>query len=235
MYHGIMALPNTVPIGNSIVHVLENSGSNSARTNTPPIIDDSSREHQPLPCLLLPRDSRRILLQGPERSGRTSMVMNLAYTCASRRSSSCHCMAQPCRCTTVVLYRKTPHSSLEEDFPLPCHDTGVTAKRKRGLAGEHSIHDWKLDVLRRIRIEYVSSPREILQDMLGLLGKPWQDQPLQAILIDDLDQICHNDHDGDDAGRGRIGGGDNPSIIHIMQTRTCWMDVLLNALCLPGY
>ena len=102
---------------------------------------------------------------------------------------------------------------------MPCHDTRL-CKAKKDLLEENSIQEWELDALRRIRIEYVTSSRELLQDLLGLLGKPWPDQPVRAILIDDLDQICQNDHDGDDAGRGRPGGGDNPSIVHMMQTRT---------------
>ena len=212
-----MALSNDVPIGNSIVHVLESSGSSSTNTTTTPAAT-VQHSHEQLPCLLLPRESRRILLQGPERSGRTSMVMNLAYACASRRASSCHCMANPCRCTTVILYRKSPISSLDEDFPMPCYDTRLS-KTKKDLV-ENANQDWDLATLRRIRIEYVSSSREILQDLLGLLGKPWQDQPFRAILIDDLDQICHNDHNHNDGGRGRAGGGDNPSIMHMMQTRT---------------
>lgn len=213
-----MSLSNTVPIGNSIVHVLESSGNNQ----TPPLQTLYQEHPSDLPCLLLPRDSRRILLQGPERSGRTSLVMNLAYSCASRQSSSCHCMAHPCRCSTVFLYRKSRVSSLDDDFPMPCHDSRLFNTKKD--LEEYRIRDWELDTLRRIRIEYVSSARELLQDMLGLLGKPWQDQPIRAILIDDLDQICQNDNNNEDDGRGKSGGVDNASIIHIMQTLAVAVD-----------
>ncbi len=206
-----MNIPHVSPIGTSMVHLL---GAPSCNPIHPSTTLPTTTQHTPeSPCLLLPRDSKRLLLQGPDRSGRSSMVMNLAYASSCAATAPCHCLLRPCRCTNVVIYRKSQASPPPDDFPMPCRFTGHTKKDCNG----HVQDDWDPDSLRRIRIEYVSSAHEILQDLLRMPGKPWQDQPTQAILIDDLDLICGNDNDI----RARSSGG-SESLISSMQTRK-WM------------
>ena len=55
-----------------------------------------------------------------------------------------------------------------------------------------SLLDWDPQVLKRIRMHRVTSVRELLQDLLCLLGKPLQEQPRAggAIVIDDIDKIA---------------------------------------------
>lgn len=192
----------------------------------------SSFSKPAIPCILLPGvdeqiHSKRILLQGPPKSGRTSMAMNLAYACAAESAAPCHCSLQPCRCTSVILYRKSQaapstdrmrSNSAKEDFPLPCRFVGnateVTSDTAAGntTTTNHSIHaphhhaskksatttleegnrtqdDWDPQILGRIRIQYVASAREMLQDLLGVLAKPLHDHPSRAIIVDDLDEI----------------------------------------------
>lgn len=210
-----MTLPQTTPIGTSLVHLLGAPVFHPAKA-TLAMTPQSTTE---LPCLLLPHHSKRILLQGPGGSGRTSMLMNLAYTSAAGATSTCHCLVQPCRCTPVVIYRKSQSMQKEDDFPIPCLCTNDSSTSTKGI-DENSTKDWDLDILQRIRIRYVASAREILQDLLGMLGQPLHEQPFKAILIDDLDLIC-----GDEKNENIIRpSSGTESSISIMQTRKKMID-----------
>ena len=165
-----------------------------------------------LPCFLLSqphsKNRKRILLQGPPQSGRTSLTMDLAYACAAAaavdtsgsKKSFCHCAPSPsCVCTPVMWYRlrATPDSanhsnSKQDDFPMRCRYVGeaaalgITTPQKDRCEEE----DWDPAVLRRIRIQYVSSIRALVYELLGLLGKPKREHPIKAILVDDLDLLA---------------------------------------------
>ena len=177
------------------------------------------------PCILLPSNetsSRRILLQGPAGSGRTSIAMDLAYSSAAK--SECECPRRAnCHCTSVVVYRKlkrnnhvlnnSTETNIPEsdgsgngnnsDFPLRCYrqeggrstETPTTTNPNSGWP--HRSHQlknttkpWNMSILSRIRIRYVESTRDILEDLLSIAGRTGSQQPSQAIIVDDLDDIC---------------------------------------------
>jgi GTPase SAR1 family protein len=69
---------------------------------------------------------------------------------------------------------------------------------------------WDPRILKSIRIQYVTSVRELLHDMLSLLGKPLQDRPRGggAIIIDDLDKIVALKNDSN-RNKNKGGGGNS--------------------------
>lgn len=192
------------------------SAQHAASSTTSSAANSSAASHAtaPLhcpPCLLLSsqkegeRRIKRILLQGPGQSGRTSMAMDLAYACAARSTTSgaksCHCLLQPCCCTSVVFYRLASNAptvqplnsdSSRDDFPLSCRYTG-DSKALLGTTlmrhGNENDDCWDPAILRHIRIQYVHSTRELLEDLLGMLGKPAREHPAGAIIVDDLDLL----------------------------------------------
>jgi DNA polymerase III delta prime subunit len=181
--------------------------------------------------------SRRILLCGPQGSGKTSLAMNLAYSKAGS-VASCLCFdARMCRCTAVTIYKAAatpttgPMGVQDEEFPLFCRPvqeydctTTTTTTTTRDSITENEIDlpnpndedmdhqgeedgnhteqevattrkDWDPLILKRIRVHRVTSVRELLHDLLSMLGKPPREQPRPggAIVIDDIDKIVARD------------------------------------------
>lgn len=154
------------------------------------------------------RKRSRILLCGPSKSGKSSLAMNLAYTKASL-VSPCLCLdSRMCHCIAVTMYvpafptstTSTPASGATEaltsslrnddNFPLPCR------RVDKGRAGDElCVLDWDPRILKRIRVNWVASVHELLQNLLEMLGKPLQERPRSggAIIIDDLDLIVSKD------------------------------------------
>jgi len=267
-------------------------------------------------CLLLPtsyheKSMKRILLQGPRRSGRTSLAMNLAYHCAMTTTMTtpitntintttstttttttrngptipstgvCHCFLQPCCCTPVVFYRMTqpqdtptqqqpqqPHSAGKkrqktDDFPVWCrkvHDsqddpeilyqnpptmrvslasttttsnTTMTNPRTSSASPPKSPsqqnEEWDPLILKRIRIHYIHSIRDLLQDLLEMMGKPYREHPTRAIVVDDLDLLCQNNHNNHSNNsnnntnrNGSNGSGASEVTTRMMQACKSW-------------
>jgi len=160
--------------------------------------------HQPQPGNRRQRrrtSRKRILLRGPPRSGKTSLSMNLAYFKAEMDRGL------PSAGVSVIVYRPVEknnnetaetngghESSSEESDPfplfcraLPAQCAGADQTMATSIHGEDD--EWDSETLNRIRICRVSSVRELLEDMLVLAGKPEEEQPTRAIIIEDLDQI----------------------------------------------
>lgn len=187
---------------------------------------------------------KRILLQGSPGSGRTSIAMDLAYSLASKGSACCLSDLN-CRCTKVVVYRKlklkdSSPSSLERNdsgtdaqvenytFPTRCYRqdprsaTSATCD-KRSPSGNMSMSEspsqaWNPLVLSHIKIQSVDSTREILQDLLSVMGRPNAQQPKQAIIIDDLDAISDVTNPTQNSFPGRSDQNQN-STTSMMQMR----------------
>jgi hypothetical protein len=68
---------------------------------------------------------------------------------------------------------------------------------------DREVHEnncgWDPTILGRIRIQYVTGSKDLLQDLLEMMGKPLREHPTHAIVVDDLDLIC--------GGGSAIGGG----------------------------
>ncbi|CAJ1953753.1 unnamed protein product [Cylindrotheca closterium] len=189
-----MAAPQpVVPIGASVVQFISSgtkppSDDQISKNVTPPRV--------PLPCLLIPDESKgfkSMILNGPENSGKTSMAMNLACSCAA--SSDCPCLDRAaCRCLASIVFR--PSTERETSFPPACHlfpSTDTTCevpslysqiREKWKSEGDYFHHD----ILQRIRIVYVDSVVDIITELLSVL-KEERDRIL-CIIIDDLDKIA---------------------------------------------
>ena len=121
--------------------------------------------------------------------------MNLAYSCAS--TMACDCL-DSCQCVAVTMYRK---SSLEDpDFPLFCNPitpdgehTKDFSSRYQQLNQPKTMEDWDTRILKRTQIKNVSSVREVLMDLLSILGKSLSQQPCRAIIMDDIDALVSNE------------------------------------------
>lgn len=164
---------------------------------------------------------KRILLRGPPRSGKTCMSMNLACS----KAEMDHRL--PSGCVSVIVYRSaggninnsTEHngrhgSSSDESDPFPLFCRAVPAQSARAdQTMTTSIHveedKWDSDTLNRIRICRVSSMRELLEDMLVLAGKPEEEKPTRAIVIEDLDQIIESGSNPSNQSHLRHNNGKN--------------------------
>jgi hypothetical protein len=162
---------------------------------------------------------KRILLRGPPKSGRTSMAMDLACSVAMNAPCRCRQM-NSCRCIAATLFLPMyPEGDEENDrnddnncsstrFPLQCHkvyEEGVPAdlESPRGRVQRHHLDavspaprgvspppDWDPELLGRIEVRHVSSLRQVLHYLLSVQGKPVHEQPLGAIILDDLDVLA---------------------------------------------
>lgn len=115
---------------------------------------------------------RHLLIQGPSKSGRSSLLMDLACDLAAR--APCRCVGErTCSCVAVVLF--VPLT--QEEFPLPCQQQ----------PGEELVSFHK-SILQRIQIRRVVSFRDLQQQLWKIQGVGWHEQP-NALLLDGLDRI----------------------------------------------
>jgi hypothetical protein len=186
-------------IGASVVHLI--SSRPSSPTNNKPLSSTVAPSKPATPCLLLPdprRAPRTMVLNGPKKSGKTSIAMNLAYSCAS--NFACQCVdASGCECMAALFFRST--SEKEADFPATCHIVS-SEDDKKDFSSRYSdlqdrtkekIEGFDPSVLKQIRVVYVSSVQDILFELLSLLGKSVPLQACRCIIIDDLDQIASSE------------------------------------------
>jgi hypothetical protein len=97
-----------------------------------------------------PPPPRRMLLQGPPKSGRSSITMDLAYAIAAATPCRQHCEASSssCRCVAVTLFlpcnNDTSNGGAQQDpqFPLHCQKlttTHVHQDDQQQQQGQHSF------------------------------------------------------------------------------------------------
>jgi hypothetical protein len=128
--------------------------------------------------------SRHLLIQGPPKSGRSSLVFDLA--CDVAASTSCRCLDHNrCSCIAVTLFRPSQSKTQEDQgFPLHCRSSPAALATDESQSDQFSKH-----VLRRIQIRWIASLHDLLQQLYCLQGSPFNELPT-AILLDDLDLLC---------------------------------------------
>ena len=145
--------------------------------------------------------------------------MNLAYTEVKKDSRF------PTGCISVIVYRPGPRSEnpgstvdSSDRFPLFCRplpqhmDTAspsYTNKTKSLMEKQNQQQDeesWDPDTLSRIRICRVSSLRRLWEDILVLAGKPIEEQPTRAIVIEDLDKMIELEENSSSTSRNHNTG-----------------------------
>lgn len=207
---------NIVPIGSSVLHLINSESSSSL----PPEAANKSlsSEFPPsrpfTPCLLIAHptiDGRNkenmFLVNGPSKSGKTSLAMDLA--CCRAYNHACQCLdPATCDCVSVLYFRldRSNESNTattqrqSDDFPLSCHQRQQSLENKSQETQLSSLYSNLEDrtkeereghdssVLRRIKVLYVSSTQEILCELLAILGQ--QQHACQSIIIDDIDKIA---------------------------------------------
>ena len=142
---------------------------------------------------------KTILLQGPSECGRSSLAMEFAMEMASKATCCCSPaqQQQPCVCRPVALLRP---DTTDDSFPIPCRRFGKqqqqqsTKNLNRFKSGDDNNNDklWNQSILERIQVYHFGSFRDTLLYLLSLQGKPLQEQPYSAIVIDDLDSLAEN-------------------------------------------
>lgn len=136
--------------------------------STASFMNDNSNNHQP----------NNILLQGPDQSGRSSLAMEFALEMASK--SACLCRQSSCVCQPVALLRP---DSKAESFPLPCHHHHPLNQESNTTKSVL----WNKNLLQKIQVHHFASLQDTLLYLLSLQGKPPQEQPYGAIVVDDMD------------------------------------------------
>lgn len=176
-------------------------------------------ETQPEHTILSPPDSllstltnllscRHLFIEGPSKSGRSSLLMNLSCDLAAR--VPCRCIGdRPCSCLAVILF--LPLS--QEEFPLPC--------QRRHL--EDLVRSFPRKLLNRIQIRRIANYRDLLQQLWIIQGAGWHEQPY-ALLLDGLDRITSNIQDE------AISTQNHPNPIQIRSRQS----LLSKFLCVPN-
>ena len=116
---------------------------------------------------------RHLILQGPNKSGRSSLLMDFACDLAAK--APCRCVGdRPCSCLAVLLFLPLA----QEEFPLLCQQQPGDKMR--------SFHRL---TLKRIQIRRIAHPRDLQQQLWKIQGAGWHEQPY-ALLLDGLDRIA---------------------------------------------
>lgn len=115
---------------------------------------------------------RHLIIQGPPKSGQSSLLMDLACDLAAK--APCRCVGdRPCSCLAVILFLPL----VQEEFPLVC--------QQRPGDKMQSFHR---KTLKRIQIRRIANPRDLQQQLWKIQGVGWHEQPY-ALLLDGLDHI----------------------------------------------
>jgi hypothetical protein len=155
----------------------------------------------PSPCLLLPDGitvGKRIHLVGAPKTGKTSLVMDMAHSIA--QSCPCRCLPHEiCHCLAVTMFvmdRTTSSTTTEvEQFPIPCQSVSFsetdhgTEQGRVPAPAALSEPRFQIAALGRIEIRRIQSVKELFQYLLTIQGKPVHDQPYGAMIIDDMDRL----------------------------------------------
>ena len=158
----------------------------------------------------------RILLQGPSKSGKSSLVMDFALSLASKEPCRCNnsfgdnifkvasdCTNQTCQnCLAVTLFVPAQR---DRPFPLFCEqldnsnsDYEYLREDEKGDSNfDEKIRQKELKLnyaSKRIQVRHVTSISDIIRYLLSITGRPIEEQPFAGLIIDDIDVLCsHHD------------------------------------------
>ncbi|CAB9529196.1 expressed unknown protein [Seminavis robusta] len=166
------------------------------------------------------------------------MAMELAVEMAS--NADCHCQQQEsnngtstnnrlCQCRPVALLRV---DSRVNTFPLRCHqqhhkqsssDLTNAGNGTACMHGSRNTTAWTKQSLRKIQVHHALTLKSCLGFLLSLQGKPHNQQPYAALVIDDIDCLASSSGEKEN----------NSSISHtVSQVLAILMDTL-NFLHMP--
>lgn len=139
--------------------------------------------------------TRHLFLRGPPKSGRSSLVMDLA--CELAVTTPCRCPditsadtnSNSCSCIAVTLFLPVAE---ESNFPLHCQSVStafVTNMEYSSSQQSATAFSFPKQLLRRIQIRRVASLEDLLGQLFRMQGVLLPEQP-SALLLDDLDRLC---------------------------------------------
>lgn len=185
--------------GNSKVsnEVTEEQKMTATAVNQHGLQEHSSVQTPPsiIPCV----DSCNILLRGPPKSGRNSLVMNMAHSIASRQQQQqqqcSHCIGASCICVAVAILKplcqENNDNQSQEMFPLSCdlvESSPIDFYGQLRALQETTFHNntpsWNKTALRRIQVHRMTSVRDIMEFLLSVQGN--NNNIRGAIIIQDL-------------------------------------------------
>jgi hypothetical protein len=161
------------------------------------------------------KESRRVILRGPGKSGKSCLAMDLALSLA---------LSEPCRCNNVGRDLLSFSSAKQEaacrnctavtlivpgvenrPFPISCEsisdgnyypggnstpDSPSFCESSRSKKAFVKSDSELCSAMKRIQIQHVSSLKDIFRYLLTITSLPLEDQPLGGIIIDDVDYFC---------------------------------------------
>lgn len=156
-------------LGSSVVHAIDGYPNRLLQSGNETRGREETQSKPPslLSCVVgtSTQEPNRILLQGSERSGKSSLVMDMAYqtiqTAGSDRQEDD---------VNVVIFRSRRK---QEEFPLQCQRSETATK------------EWDTSLLKRIEVHHVTNIDQILQYLFTCQLT----QEVKLIVIDDLDLI----------------------------------------------
>lgn len=173
-----LGMTSATMIGTAFLRAIDDESAGGTKDRVSAARDDRVLPEAPVrPCILNTISDdivHPILLSGPEGSGKSSILLDLACTLAAQ--TPCRCNDTPCRCNAVLFLSPL---AMKESFPLFCHP----------WSDQENSQDSRLDknLLNRIRIHHVATLHEIYTILLSLQGLHVTHQPWGGILIDNLD------------------------------------------------
>mmetsp|Transcript_3054 Transcript_3054/g.4116 ORF Transcript_3054/g.4116 Transcript_3054/m.4116 type:complete len:274 (+) Transcript_3054:122-943(+) len=156
-------------------------------------------EQQPQSSTSTQKHIPKIMVYGPSKSGKSSLLLDWAITMArhgSNKSICCsQCQSHPetCRCNNVDLilcqssnFDKSTSTSTDQN----ASDAVEVSEEFPNVPKEGLLSRCELLALQRIRVHYVYSRRQFLTLLLKIQGRPISEQPRYGILVDNLDRFA---------------------------------------------
>ena len=131
-----------------------------------------------------------ILVQGPSKSGKTSLAMDTAHSFATHAPCRGSCVKQFCTCVGAVFI--TRNQAASTSFPLYCQKVSVVKEQDfkaqlRALDAPEPT--WNEQGLKRIHVHSLASARDLLEYLLGIQGRADWERPSGCIVIDNIESF----------------------------------------------
>jgi len=154
---------------------------------------------------------KRILLQGPAESSKSSLSMDLALSIASKEPCRCRMTGRPsssgsrnseysdCQNCAAVTIITTSNNEQEEDFPLLCRscvsDSTDSSATQSKLQDAFQPDDVQQQAMQRIQVRHTTNMEDVLQYLLSLTGLPIEQHPTGGIIVENLDRFVTQHQD----------------------------------------